>query len=465
MKKEVHVFISYSTKDDVLNNGWITDFKELLEKEICANIPNIECDIFFAPVSIHTGEDWHHKFISHISSELDIMIAFLSPHYFNSQYCVEELNAGFKLLNSGWNGRIFPIYFNGYGKLDKVVEENRKYPLEDDLTKYNYLDWRPLRFTSVTDSETRKEIYLLVQDMISDIHGEYQVVSANVESARSNVGLRKITTANNDEVFIRQEKRYNQAFETILNNCTNNLDEKKQLIILELDYRKVEGIKRHLEIYQKLKNQLGEVFVLCKDDVTCKQIEDAKIPNITPFFLQNGEFEIEPLLEHWEQNGYPKVDIIYSDRNYRYFRDPEYAFLQIRRKLLSEHGGMAVKGFDDGSKLCYPDPQNIMTSIIERTSRKNNVSDRYNGRKMYYRFKLAGFENIFSEYVLNDTISMDVYHRNDLYEESFDFRKNYFEDEPEEKERIISDLRKLRNMFFEESFYYCELNFYVAATK
>lgn len=465
VKDVVHIFISYSTKDDDLSNKWITNFKILLEKEICASVPNVKCDIFFAPESIHTGEEWHNKFLSKINNELDILIAFLSPQYLTSEYCVEELNAGFNLLHSVWKGRIFPIYFNGRGKLEDVLKEHDRYQLEDDLIKYNYLDWRPLRFTSVTDSEARKEIYLLVQDMTSDTLADYPNSSINEKKRDSNVGLCKITKANNDEIFLRQEKRYDKAFETILANCISKIDKQKQLIILELDYRKVEGIRRHIEIYQKLDKELGEIFVLCKEPSACEQIQRANIPNVTPFCLPNGEFEIEPLIKYWEDNGFPKIDIIYSDRNYRYFRDPEYAFLQIRRKLLSAHGGMAIKGFDDGSKLCYPDPSNIMLSIIERTSNKNNVSDRYNGRKMYYRFKLAGFDNIYSEYVLNDTISMDVYQRNDLFEESFDFRKSYFEDDLVEKERIVNDMVKLRNMFYEDSFYYCELNFYVAAAK
>lgn len=48
MKDVVHIFISYSTKDDGLSNKWITNFETLLEKEICASVPNVKCDIFFA---------------------------------------------------------------------------------------------------------------------------------------------------------------------------------------------------------------------------------------------------------------------------------------------------------------------------------------------------------------------------------------------------------------------------------
>ncbi len=463
MEQPLRIFISYSSKDDELSNGWIQGFRDMLEAEIAANNPEIKCDIFFAARSIKSGEDWHAKYISKIDDSLDFFIGFVSPQYLSSKYCIEEMNKGLDLVRNSWTGRIIPIYFNGSGSMDSLIQQS-SHELSENLSKYNYLDWRSLRFTTIKDPSSRQAVAHLVEDILSS-----QVPTSNSRKGKkstpgSNAPI-PVTEAKNDEVFIRQENRYDSAFRQILNYCAEQCAPDKQLIILELDYRKPKSLKRHLQFYGTLKRELGEVFVLCGTEEAYEQLLNEPIPKVTPFLLPREKFDVIPLLSLWEDNGYPKVDIIYSDRNYRYFSDPELAMLQIRKSLLSDHGGIAIKGFDDGSKICYPDPNDLMKKIIERTISKDRVSDRFNGRKLYHRFKLAGYDQIHIEYVLNDTASMDVYQRNELYEESFDFRKNYFSDDPEKLAEMLNDLRLLRNMFLEDSFYYCELNFYAAAVK
>jgi hypothetical protein len=223
-------------------------------------------------------------------------------------------------------------------------------------------------------------------------------------------------------------------------------------------------MKRHMQRYEHLQKPLGQVFVLCTRESEMKDIEQAGLKGITPFLL-SGELTGEQLVETWESNGFPQPNIIFSDRNYRRLKDPVRDYFIIRRDLLSEKGSCILKGFDDGSKICYPDSDNVLQTIIETTARRKNVSDRYNGRKIYTNFKLAGFSEFARECVVNDTVGLDVDARYSLYEESFDFRKNYFQEGTEERFQMEKALLRLRDFFCNDSFYYCEMNFFVAAMK
>jgi hypothetical protein len=273
-----------------------------------------------------------------------------------------------------------------------------------------------------------------------------------------------ITSAKNDDVFVRQESKYTEALLYILKNCVSRQKADKELIFLELDYRNLDGISAHLFLYQQLGYKIGHIFVLCETEDQAHVISDVDIVDVTPV-VYDGNFSSESIISLWDDNRYPRPDVIYSDRNYRKFHDPVRDYMQIRRELLSENGAIIIKGFDDGSKLCYPDKDHLLNDIIEMTSSRENVSDRYNGRKLYNRLKLAGFKDFYCQYVVNDTIQMSIDDRYGLYEESFEFRKNYFEIDSEDRKKIEKKLLELRNRFCETSFYYCETNFFIGACK
>ena len=468
--KKYKIFISYSTKDDEISDRWIFSFKEYFYKEIEATSLHGASDIFFAPSSIQIGEEWRNKYLSYINDDLDIMIAFISPSYLNSKYCMEEITGAFNLVENGWKGRIIPVFFNGTNDLWSNFSQydHEQQDVIQRLKRLNYLDWRKYRFTSITDYDTRKEINRFVVklgEFFSTVDNNPAVVLSETKSYEmSSAGEGEIVAAQNDDVFVRQESRYNEALTYVIRQCISKQNPEKELVFLELDYRNFEGISAHLFLYQQLGCKVGQVFILCENTEQADSITTGGNIEITPFVL-DGKFSSDNLIAFWDSNGFPKPDIIYSDRNYRRFQDPVCDYIQIRRNLLSERGSIVIKGFDDGSKICYPDNDHLLEDIIKMTSNKTNVSDRYNGRKIYNRFKLAGFSDFYRQYIVNDTIEMSIDDRYDLYEESFEFRKNYFNEDSEDRKIIEEKLLQLRNRFCEASFYYCETNFYIGASK
>lgn len=468
--KKYRFFISYSTKDDEISDRWITSFYSIFEKEIEATSLYGAADVFFAPQSIQIGEEWRTKYLNHINNDLDVMIAFLSPSYLTSTFCLEEIVSAFDLMENGWQGRIVPIFFNGRNDfLSNIGKfETKQQTIINKIKQLNLLDWRKLRFTSILDYETRKEINRLVVmlgEFLSSLDkGLIEEVPKvrNYEINKPRMG--EIVAAQNDDVYVRQESRYNEALTYVIKKCLSKQNLEKELIFLELDYRNLKGISAHIYLYQQLGFKLGQVFVLCENIGQAEAITTEDNIDVTPVVLEN-KFSSDNLIACWESNGFPKPDIIYSDRNYRKFKDPVCAYIQIRRRLLSDKGAIIIKGFDDGSKICYPDSDHLLDDIIKMTSSNVTVSDRYNGRKIYNRLKLAGFSNFYRQYIINDTIDMTIDDRYDLYEESFEFRKNYFDENTEERRIIEQKLLQLRNRFCETSFYYCETNFFIGASK
>lgn len=471
--KKKRIFISYSTKDDEISDKWISSFDSIFEKEIEATSPYGAAAVFFAPHSIEVGEEWRNKYLSQINDDLDIMIAFISPSYLNSEYCMEEIISALKLAENGWQGRIIPIFFNGrndFWSNDNEYEQEQ-WDIIQKVKQLNYLDWRKYRFTSISDYDTRKVINNLVVtlgEIFSSTDKNSMVALPKSQSHEisemPSVRESEIITAQNDDVFVRQESRYNEALTNVIKQCISKQNPQKEIIFLELDYRNLEGISAHLFLYQQLGYKLGQIFILCENIEQADSITTKENIEITPVVLDGG-FSSENLITCWESNGFPNPDIIYSDRNYRRLNDPVHDYIQIRRRLLSEKGAIIIKGFDDGSKICYPDDDYLLDDIIKMTASKATVSDRYNGRKIYNRFKLAGFSDFYCQYIVNDTIEMSIDDRYDLYEESFEFRKNYFDENSDDRKTIEKKLLQLRNRFCETSFYYCETNFFIGASK
>lgn len=167
-------------------------------------------------------------------------------------------------------------------------------------------------------------------------------------------------------------------------------------------------------------------------------------------------------------------DIIFSSLTIHHLANPTKALLKLR-KLLKRGGYIILRGSDDGSKIAYPDEQNLVESIIQLTMDVKGVSDRENGRKLYNQLWKSGFRDIFMDYQVKDTSKMNSEERYNLFEESFSYRKNYFkkrlDQDPtnvtfqEEYEWILTALEELELLFLDASFYYSEMDYVAISQK
>lgn len=177
----------------------------------------------------------------------------------------------------------------------------------------------------------------------------------------------------------------------------------------------------------------------------------------------NFEDDIEAVLQ---QHGEEQFDIIFSALTLHHLANPQKALFKLR-KLLKKGGYILLRGSDDGTKIAYPDEQNLVATLIRMTQDIQGASDRENGRKLYSQLWESGFRDIRVLHQVNDTAGRSPEEREALFQQSFSYRKNNFkkrlEQHPndpqfrEEYEWVRDALEELEMKFANEGFYYMEL--------
>lgn len=213
-------------------------------------------------------------------------------------------------------------------------------------------------------------------------------------------------------------------------------------------------------------------------DSNSKCIDKARELNSDPRFdysvinIELDDFE-EKMKSIMSEHSITSFDVIYASLVIHHLKDPN-KFLRRVKKFLSSEGILIIRGSDDGSKMAYND-DGLMKKIIELTLKVPNVSDRYNGRKIFSLLKKAGYEHITMHSYMRDISSLDDEEREQLFNESFSYRVNYvrreFESAPYDSEKK-KDLYKMEEMlarfqerFYDSTFWYCEYDYIGVAKK
>ncbi len=169
----------------------------------------------------------------------------------------------------------------------------------------------------------------------------------------------------------------------------------------------------------------------------------------------------------------PEIDIVYSALTLHHLKNPNRVLRKFR-KVMSNGSVIMLRGSDDGSKLCYP-KGDLMESIIQKTMEAKGVSDRFNGRKIFTQLTDAGFRDVKMFSYMRDLSQLSYDSIEDLFQESFAYRKNYFkravEEDPDDLEARRNlewmewALEEFEDQFFQKSFWYCEYDYVGIAQK
>ena len=140
----------------------------------------------------------------------------------------------------------------------------------------------------------------------------------------------------------------------------------------------------------------------------------------------------------------------------------------------SSNGGGISQPSDDGSVIAYND-QGLVQKIIDKHLSTPGISDRLNGRKLYYQLYTSGFKDIHMMNYVKDLSGKDFDERHDIFEERFSYRKNYIKNLLKKDPTSISlkndlewmeyALNKLEELFGNESFWYQEVDFVAVGRK
>ena len=182
--------------------------------------------------------------------------------------------------------------------------------------------------------------------------------------------------------------------------------------------------------------------------------------------LEDDSFE-ENMERIMEENNISGFDIVFAALVMHHLKNPQKSMKRLK-KYMNDGGIIIVRGSDDGSKLAYND-NGLMKQIIDLTTQTSNVSDRFNGRKIYTQLSRAGFKDIKMYSFMRDISDYDFESRARLFTESFSYRLNYVRRQYENDPRNISKkanfdlmeelLVNFENRFYDSSFWYCEYDY------
>lgn len=136
-------FWSYARGDDAHLEGRLTALRQRIAGEI-SSLLGQDITMFQDIHDLRTGDDWAARLRAELTTA-SFLVPVLTPRYFTREWCREETLTFLRLASeAGREPLIFPVYF--------VVDDDFDAGSDDEvrqaLKRYQYLDWRPLRFES-----------------------------------------------------------------------------------------------------------------------------------------------------------------------------------------------------------------------------------------------------------------------------------------------------------------------------
>ncbi len=121
MKRQPIAFMSYASNDDKHDGGKLTQFRERLSGEVQMQTGE-EFDIFQDRKHILWGQNWKER-IEESLDAVTFLIPIITPSFFNSSYCREELQRFLereRKLNR--SDLILPVYYVSCPLLDEEAK-------------------------------------------------------------------------------------------------------------------------------------------------------------------------------------------------------------------------------------------------------------------------------------------------------------------------------------------------------
>ena len=153
-------FLSYTHKDDEFFGGYITEFRRMLENAVHVVSGDRSFELFQESEGIVIGANWR-KRLSEAIDDSSFLVPMLTPLYFNSQPCRDEMTEFLEHERSlERDDLVLPVYFVTSPKLEKPEEQARD-PLAVEVAKRQMYDWREQALIPLQEGTSRKAMITL----------------------------------------------------------------------------------------------------------------------------------------------------------------------------------------------------------------------------------------------------------------------------------------------------------------
>jgi len=184
-------FLSYTHKDDQFFGGYITEFRKMLENAVHVVSGDRSFELFQDSEGIVIGANWR-KRLSEAIDDSSFLVPMLTPLYFNSEPCREEMTEFLQHERSlDRDDLMLPVYFVTSPRLEKPEEQARD-PLAVEVAKRQICDWREQALIPLQEGTTRKAMIGLagqivgrIQDGIRPDGGERTVRQDSIDTGSS----------------------------------------------------------------------------------------------------------------------------------------------------------------------------------------------------------------------------------------------------------------------------------------
>lgn len=155
--------MSYTRFDDDQTGRYLSELGAWISREVEA-YTGLPFPIFRDTQDIAWGQHWEQR----ISDSLDavtFLIPILTPGFFKSQWCREELERFLQReAQLGRNDLILPVYFIHIPALEKLDLRERD-PLMQTIAARQRTDWRDLRFESFDSPQVRRTLARMAEQI------------------------------------------------------------------------------------------------------------------------------------------------------------------------------------------------------------------------------------------------------------------------------------------------------------
>ncbi len=164
-------FMSYTRFDDDFVGEALTRFREELSKTI-RFLSGREIEIFQDVEGIRLGQNIQQRIKASLD-EIIVLIPILTPNYFTSPWCREELEL---FLNRerqlGRNDLIISLYYQTEPKLDEAMKHHSvrgpiSDPLIQEIAQRLVCDWRPFQDKDFSDAQVRAELKRIAESILT----------------------------------------------------------------------------------------------------------------------------------------------------------------------------------------------------------------------------------------------------------------------------------------------------------
>lgn len=176
-------FWSYTRFDDKHDGNWLTGLKDALTAEVQA-LRGVSVEIFQDVEGIGWGERWESR-IKLAEDDALFLIPIVTPSYFNSEPCREELEQFVdREKRVGFDGLILPLYYIECPQLKDKFKRGAD-SLAKIVAAHNYKDIRKYRRKNLESDEVRQIINELATELIDrlDAFARWELNSKRMQAS------------------------------------------------------------------------------------------------------------------------------------------------------------------------------------------------------------------------------------------------------------------------------------------